>query len=52
MLKFVEYKKMSKKSRKKMDTAKRRLWSDFGVASPISRVHIDKKKEKRKYACR
>jgi len=49
---FVDYKKMSKKNRKKIDSAKRRLWSDFGVASPISRVHIDKKKEQRKYACR
>lgn len=52
MTKFIQYNKLSKKEKKKIDAAKRRLWSDLGLNSPISRVVVNKKKEQRKYACR
>ena len=52
MKRFVEYSKLSKKDKRKADSSKRRLWSDYGLCSPVSRVAVDKKKEQRKYACR
>lgn len=48
MKKFISYDRLSKKDKKKMDSARRKQWS----MSPVSRVVVDKKKEANKRTCR
>ena len=52
MKKHIDYRKLSKKNKRAVDVRSRRLWSDYGLCSPVSRVALDKKKEQRKYLCR
>ena len=52
MKKHIDYRKMSKKNKRVVDAGSRRLWSDYGLCSPVSRVSLDRKKEQRKYLCR
>lgn len=51
-MKYVEYTKKSKKEKKLINNAGRRLWSDYGLHSPISKIIPDKKKDNKKYCCR
>jgi hypothetical protein len=50
--KFVEYGKLSKKKRHEVDLKRRRLWSDYGRLSPVSKIVPDKRKESSKKMCR
>ena len=52
MQKFVQYEKLSKKEQKKLNNAKRKLWSDYGCISPVSKIVVDKKKQESKRICR
>ena len=52
MKKFVSYDKMSKKDKNKANSAKRKMWSDYGCLSPVSKVISNKKKETEKKMCR
>lgn len=49
---FVMYDKLSKKEKKKLDSAKRTMWSDYGCQSPMTKIVKDKKKQADKYMCR
>lgn len=49
---FITYDKLSKKQKKKINTAKRRMWGDYGCHSPTTKVVADKKKQERKHMCR
>lgn len=49
---FVMYNKLSKKERKKIDTAKRRIWKDYGCQSPVTKVITGRKKQEEKHMCR
>lgn len=48
MKKFISYDRLSKKEKKKVDSARRKQWS----ISPVSRVVVNKKKEANKRICR
>lgn len=52
MNKFVPYKKMSKKEKKKINSARRILWSDFGSRSSVSVLFSDRRKKRNAEMCR
>lgn len=52
MRKFVQYEKLSKKEKKKIDSLQRKTWSDYGSIVPAVRIIPDAKKEREKYSCR
>ncbi len=52
MKKFIEYERLSKKEQKKINSARRNQWSDYGGMSPVTRIVADKKKECNKRICR
>lgn len=52
MKKFVTYDKLSKKEKRKADSAKRKQWYDYGCLRPASRIVPDKKKDADKHRCR
>ena len=52
MDKYVEYKKLSKKDKKRMNKSRRVQWSDYGCLSPVSRVVPNKKHLQDKHKCR
>lgn len=52
MSKHVSYNKLSKKAKRQFDAKSRRTFDAFGCFSPITKVIMDKKKEKRRRVCR
>lgn len=52
MKKYVSYEKLSKKDKRKVDSAKRRKWCDYGCVNPVSKVMPDRKKQVEKNICR
>ena len=49
---FVMYDKLSKKEKKKINSAKRRTWGYYGCQSPVTKVVSDRKKQEKKQMCR
>lgn len=48
----ILYEKLSKKEQKKINTKRRRFWSDYGCASPATKIIPDKRKEHHRRRCR
>ena len=48
----ITYKKLSKKDKRKVNLAKRRCWSDYGLLNPTTKIIPDKKKEIKRRKCR
>lgn len=52
MKNFIAYNKLSKKQKRKVNQAKRILWTDYGCMCCVSKIVPDKKKASDRGKCR